>query len=84
MNLQGGDVGLPGTIWLELSLGDVGISGDGDLGNSTSGSSNSGAGSNSSGKDGGGVGDHSTITNAWNSSSSTGAVGGRWSGIAGE
>ena len=69
--------GLPGTIWLGLALGDVGISGDGDLGVSTSGSSSNGTGSSSIAKGGGGVGDRSTITNDWTTStSSAGAVGG--------
>jgi hypothetical protein len=43
---------VPGTTWLRLALGDVGISGDGVLGYSTIGSSTNGSNS----KCGGGVG----------------------------
>jgi hypothetical protein len=38
--------GIPGTIWLGMALDEVGISGNGDLGNYNSGSSSNGVGSN--------------------------------------
>jgi hypothetical protein len=61
VNLCGWDGGLPGTTWLELALSEVGISGDGDLGNSTSGSSTNDACSRSNSKGGGGVSDRSIL-----------------------
>jgi hypothetical protein len=70
VNFRGGDGGVPGTTWVGLAVGEVGIFGDGDLGNSTSGSSTSAEGSNSSGKGGGGIGGRSTMIKGLNSASS--------------
>ena len=82
LHLLGVEGGVPGTTcWLGLALGDVGISGDGDLGYSIIGSSSNGTGSSSNAKGGGGVGALSLMMKWY---SSAGAVGTSGSGDDGE
>jgi hypothetical protein len=68
LHRRGWEGGVPGTTWLGMTMGDVGISGD--SGYSTIGSSTNGAGLSSNPKCGGGDGARSMMTN-----SSSGAVG---------